>query len=397
MNSDAPLAAISYAHGEYDDQIIALSDELRAKGVDCEIDAYEDSPPQGWLQWMEDMMTRRTVLAVCTATYAERLRNDAPPGQGRGVAWEGRLLKVRVFDEQGKNRGVVPIVFSSADLAHIPPFLKDVTYYDLSRGDGFERLYRRLTQQPAHPRPPLGTIEQLLPHRVTPHRSSVALIDIPKVGRVTADVLSLSRAAARTELKLRADAQSARYLVRLAGNYGTVIAFAYRLECYLGRVRSVSHLVENGIDLFTIAIEDIALPAAGSVTEMSYNGVAADEIAIMRARRILLNEPLPDRFRSDRLMDSFIKGSISKEGQIEVACSNIPRLDAEIGDDEEFMAVARLDSVLQLQLSATVESIEQLELRREHNRVHVDFVGHRSQIYVNREPVKIEVHGDVLV
>jgi hypothetical protein len=154
-------AAISYAHGRYDTEILALANRLNQEGIDCELDLYDDAPPQGWPQWMLDTLEKRVVIAVCTAEYADRVAGRTSPGVGRGVAWEGRILKGRVYDGQGRNEGIVPVVFSADDVCSIPDFLKDVTYYDLSRIDGYELLYRRLTRQPRYVKPPLGTVRDL--------------------------------------------------------------------------------------------------------------------------------------------------------------------------------------------------------------------------------------------
>lgn len=94
-------------------------------------------------------MATRTVLAVCTADYAERLRGDAAPGVGRGAAWEGRLIKQRVYDAQGRNEGVVPIVFAIADRQFIPPFLSE-SMTALASQQGATRLPIQSSQSLQH-------------------------------------------------------------------------------------------------------------------------------------------------------------------------------------------------------------------------------------------------------
>ena len=397
MSEQTTLAAISYAHGAYDDVVLALSDKLRSKGVDCEIDAYEDSPPQGWLQWMEEMMLKRTVLVVCTETYARRLRGDELPGVGRGAAWEGRYIKQRVYDGQGRNEGVVPIVFASGDLAHVPPFIKDVTYYDLSQPDGFKRLYRRLTRQSAHPRPPLGPIEHLEPERSASEArfsggETLGLFDTSS-GRIAAEIVSIARDRSQIRIDARASMENARRLILMRDGHGKSVAVAYRLDCYLGRIRDVSHTVQDGRDSIQIVLDEERLPPTGGITEMGYSNVSSDEIALMRAKRILLDEPLPERFSSDRLMNQIVAGAIGREARIEVQRSNIPDLSRQIEDDAQFTAIARLDCVLQLTLSGTVERVERLEVLRDAKDVTVDFIGYRGRVYSNRESVKLEVTG----
>ncbi len=155
-------AVISYARGPHDRRALELSDRLNDEGVDCEIDQYNDAPPQGWPTWMLDVMVDRVVLVVCTELYARRLLSKPTGSEGKGVPWEGRILKQRIYDEGGRNEGIVPVIFDPADKQYIPMFLRDVTYYDLSTETGYERLYRRLTKQPLHIKPPLGKV-QILP------------------------------------------------------------------------------------------------------------------------------------------------------------------------------------------------------------------------------------------
>jgi hypothetical protein len=45
----APKVFISYSHGSPDhaEHVLALSDKLRQDGIDCHIDQYKISPPEG--------------------------------------------------------------------------------------------------------------------------------------------------------------------------------------------------------------------------------------------------------------------------------------------------------------------------------------------------------------
>ena len=46
---------ISYSHDspEHIRAVLELSNQLREEGVDCALDQYETSPPEGWPRWME--------------------------------------------------------------------------------------------------------------------------------------------------------------------------------------------------------------------------------------------------------------------------------------------------------------------------------------------------------
>ena len=50
--------------------ITALSQRLRSEGVDCHVDQYEMSPPEGWPQWIIRQIERvEFVVVVSTETY----------------------------------------------------------------------------------------------------------------------------------------------------------------------------------------------------------------------------------------------------------------------------------------------------------------------------------------
>ena len=76
MTSDTPhppIVFISYSHDsqEHADRVLALSDHLRAGGIDCILDQYADSPPEGFPRWMDRQIRAADfVLMVCTPTYS---------------------------------------------------------------------------------------------------------------------------------------------------------------------------------------------------------------------------------------------------------------------------------------------------------------------------------------
>lgn len=151
-----PSVVVSYAHGPRDQVCIDLSDRLRSMGVDSEIDAYVDSPPEGWARWMTTLMSERIVLMVCDETYYRRFRRESDPGVGLGVTFESGLIVQRFFESQGRNDFVFPLIHDADDAKWIPEFLRGATRYQIP--DDYEQLYRMLTKQPRHPRPSLGGI-----------------------------------------------------------------------------------------------------------------------------------------------------------------------------------------------------------------------------------------------
>jgi hypothetical protein len=107
-----PSVFISYSHDSpaHRDRILALSDRLRADGVDCRIDQYEESPPEGWPQWCDRQVeTSAFVLVVCTEIYLRRFKGEEVPQIGLGVIWEGHIITQELYNAQGRNTKFIPV------------------------------------------------------------------------------------------------------------------------------------------------------------------------------------------------------------------------------------------------------------------------------------------------
>ena len=130
----SPTAVISYAHEthKHNYQVLDLAKQLRTEGVDCEMDKFVVSPPEGWPIWMQKTIDKSDfIIVVCTAIYMRRFEGNEAAGTGKGAVWEGRLIQQILYDEGGNNR-VIPIVFDLSDTVYIPSVLKNATYYDVS-------------------------------------------------------------------------------------------------------------------------------------------------------------------------------------------------------------------------------------------------------------------------
>jgi len=101
-----PKVFISYSHDsqEHVDRVLTLSDRLRADGIDCHIDQYEVSPPEGWAQWMVNQIEDADfVLVVCTEIYERRFRGREEPSKGLGAQWEGAIITQEIYDAAAHN------------------------------------------------------------------------------------------------------------------------------------------------------------------------------------------------------------------------------------------------------------------------------------------------------
>lgn len=159
-----PSVFISYSHDspEHENRVLAFSNQLRAEGIDANIDQYETAPSEGWQLWMEKQIRdSQFVLLVCTETYLRRVMKEEEKGKGLGVIWESTIAIQHLYNSGVLNEKFIPIVFYREDTKNIPVPLQSTTYYDLSSERGYDDLYRRLTNQPRTVKTELGNLKSL--------------------------------------------------------------------------------------------------------------------------------------------------------------------------------------------------------------------------------------------
>jgi hypothetical protein len=160
---------ISYSHDspEHSERVLALSNRLRALGVDAELDRYHVRPLQGWPHWCEEQLrpdVSSFVLVICTPTYRARVENRVGADEGRGVYWEGAILYNYLYNAKGNSR-FIPVLVDDAPEEAIPLPLDGHTRYRIRAFEladpGFEAIYRELTGQPEMVKPALGSVVSL--------------------------------------------------------------------------------------------------------------------------------------------------------------------------------------------------------------------------------------------
>ncbi|MFN2397825.1 MAG: SEFIR domain-containing protein [Gemmatimonadaceae bacterium] len=433
---DSVRVFISYSHDSqaHARRVLVLANRLRADGIDCELDAFEEAPLEGWPAWMaRQLREARYVLVVCTASYHRRVTGREHVGVGLGARWEGALITQDLYGRGGQNDKFIPVVVEKSDVAEIPDFLRHTTRYDLSDPEGYRTLYHRLTAQPRIVKRPLGTIRTMPPEKLakssrTESRSSRKGSTVKAAGgrsparpRRTASTaaralpdfiaimeggrtrfVSLVRVQVRDviEAVLRPESSDDRaYLEGLVGNRFSTqrVGVAFGLTGVWARISTVTRTLEGGEDLFFVTL--LVDERAQRGTEMSTSGVSVDDIAELRARRILLDERPPSAESKwhasgfDSTLEMLVRGlgtELSVEG------SPLPALFRTMGnrDAARFTAAARLVAVLWLRLTGTVEHVLELEMRSKSKAsLTVRFRGQRARLYTNREPVEISVEG----
>ncbi|HKO59485.1 MAG TPA: TIR domain-containing protein [Thermoanaerobaculia bacterium] len=393
---------ISYSHDSpaHKARVLGLADLLVKDGVDCDLDAWIDSPPEGWPNWMRAQVRDADfVLVVCTDLYERRVSGREKPGIGKGAAWEGTLISQQIYDAGGRNTKFIPIVFGSVDAEFRPDFLRPHTYYDVSTEEGYEALYRRLTDQPARRKPPLGTIRKLAERAV---ESSSQPSDLHGIGYlhplgqdfapVFPVVESLTVDDSITAVVSAPDEDAVPRLAALRKARDARLALAHGLSVYAGRLSAVTQQTANGRTTWTlrIVVEDMFSRFG---MEMGFNNISADEIAELRTRRILLNDELVS---GDSMLAVLVSGM---DVPLKAASSPFPSLYGDLRDaPDSFITAARLVGATWLYLSGTVEFIRRLDLRLTGpTALAVDFEGQRRRQYANRPPHVIRLKGTCLL
>lgn len=131
----APKIFISYSHDsdQHRQQVLNLSDRLRAEGIDCFIDQYVNGwPEQGWQRWMEQQIEAADfVLIVCTSLYLQRFKGQDREG-GRGVNFEGAIISQMLYDDSfQQNTKFIPVIPDDGNLENVPLMLKNGSSYKM--------------------------------------------------------------------------------------------------------------------------------------------------------------------------------------------------------------------------------------------------------------------------
>jgi hypothetical protein len=150
---------ISYAHesAELADAVLDLANYLRSKGIDAEIDQYEEAPPEGWPKWMmRQVQQAEFVLVVCSKLYSERANDFSTGETGLGVKWETNLILQQLYGMSTNNTKFIPVFFGSGAQKWIPLPLQPYTHYDVNDDARRLALLARLAKTYRTKRPELG-------------------------------------------------------------------------------------------------------------------------------------------------------------------------------------------------------------------------------------------------
>ena len=186
-----------------------------------------------------------------------------------------------------------------------------------------------------------------------------------------------------------------------------MLAFAYQEDAMWVNPREVAQISTEGKTIWQVILtEETTGNAFKHRTEkVNIENLTLDQIAYMRAKRILLDEKLDAVSSSlkhatvfdQMLLEIQIRGELSSEygNRLQALTSPLPKLYQHLKTrPETFKKLARLVSVLYLKLSNTVEDVLQLDLKLVNpTELQVKFKGRRSQKDINKEPTLIKFEG----
>jgi diguanylate cyclase (GGDEF)-like protein len=156
-------AFVSYTHDSvaHCENVLALAQRLRADGVSCSADLFvTGSPPEGWPLWMERQLQESDfVLVVCSAGYRRRYDLRVQPKTGLGGTYEALLTRQMLYEAQGRNARIIPVLFEVSSVSCIPLPLRAAAHYQLFAQ--YEDLLRYLTHQPRVVPEPVGPVPRL--------------------------------------------------------------------------------------------------------------------------------------------------------------------------------------------------------------------------------------------
>ena len=197
----------------------------------------------------------------------------------------------------------------------------------------------------------------------------------------------------RAEL-LPTDPRETAFLKDLSQSSHQEFGLAFGSSAQLVRLKESKQVFENGDEVWMLVLEETNADY-GTTMEASVEGRSANEIAEMRARRILLNESVSTwagaSHQSDDLLEMFIQGMSTP---LKVPQSPLPGLYAEWKQDRStFLPLAHLTTVLWLRLSGAIETVLHLDMQLIDEGLRVEFEGRRRRQYINVEPHVIRVQG----
>lgn len=398
--------ALSFA-GEDRQHAKQLADLLESDGYRCFYDEYNQADLWGknLLEYLSTVYKDKAHYCVVflSESYAEKLW---PRHELRNAA-------ARAFEESGEY--ILPVRLDDTEISEILPTVGCLDLREMSIDDVYQALAQKLSGTGV-PKP-------------TAERTTASFQDDPDefqdypddyvmIGSGEEDQYFIPFQEAQwtsTEIQLELLPESTEEVAflrslrdgpnrRFASH---VLGFALQDDAVWVSPQSVTQSVSGSQTIWKVVLKIVGDEQhANYLPEMTIGHVSSDQIAELRARRILLDEELsvdspsnyPFPYGSQSMLESSVRGGGRSQygAEISVLESPIPELYWQFEESPQiFLKCARLASVFYLKLTRTVEEIHELEfkiLRPEELRV--SFEGHRHRSSSQHDPYIIQIEGN---
>lgn len=186
-----------------------------------------------------------------------------------------------------------------------------------------------------------------------------------------------------------------------------ILAFAHQEDAAWVKPREIAQISTGDETVWEVTLEEDTTGKAFKhrTEQVNFEYLTLDQIAHMRAKRLLLDEKLeaasPYLMQAtvfdQMLLEDQIRGELSSQygNRLQVLRSPIPELYQHFRKTPKiFKKFARLISMLYLKLSNTVEDVLQLDVELLNStELQIKFKGRRSQFNINEEPALLKFDG----
>ncbi|MBI2806636.1 MAG: toll/interleukin-1 receptor domain-containing protein [Planctomycetes bacterium] len=177
------------------------------------------------------------------------------------------------------------------------------------------------------------------------------------------------------------------------------VPFAVRNDAHLVHVKKCEKELAGRSAKWklTLAPDDRNFGSGGIEATINEGGKShtPEEIARLRAGRLLLNDPPLQEHDRRSFHHSLVESAITGSGKYPVRASVIRSIFDSFGKRSHWRELARLQAVFLLKATGTVESILDLTIGPVRaGQVAVTFRGRRRSPYTGKEPIPVEVSGE---
>ena len=387
--------ALSFA-GEDRQHVETLAELLATNGYEVFYDKYERAQ-----LWGENLYTHLSSIYKDKARYCVMFLSEHY-ARKLWTNHERESAQARAFEES--EAYILPVKLDDTEIPGIPPTVGYLDLRSISIDEIYQALAEKLSDSPSQ-----RTTAPSTSAVIEEDPDEYVLLGLENGGSYFFPLQDVRRDSSEMSFELLPESsEEIAFLRTLQDQLGNRFASSITLACayreYAAWVNP-QDIVETSSHWEIRFSSDTRRHNYDPFSEMTVNGIPPEEIAKMRARRILLDEKLEDANPGlsqnngfDQMtLEMHIRGmsSSSHEPQLQVTESIIPKLYQQFRQTpERFKKFARLVSILHLKLSNTVENVIRLDLELlGPTQLQVRFKGIRPKFYSNVPPSTIEFEG----